>query len=276
MAPFSPQSALTQESSKGVVTGAWKVGGNGDFRSRHEGSQHKCCGGELRGLSHVFDGVPQCLEAVRDQIHRDAYFIKIMCVYTPEDDIRVIGTTAGYPGKYVTSHAYTPQAIRHSVDNGVRDIEHGNFVDLKTAAFLKEKGVVVIPTLACGLELLKALHEADINICHGSDLRRVLHPLQSSELNIQSKVLPAGNILKSTSTDAAAYLGMSDRLGQIKQGAFADFIVLTGNPLENITVLDNTTASLLAVVKAGRAVASKMESAVRDASYRVFKLGDES
>ncbi|KAM6505624.1 hypothetical protein FSOLCH5_013800 [Fusarium solani] len=295
-----------------------QTGGHGDFRSRHEGSQEKCCGGDLPGLSRVCDGVPQCLEAVRDEIRRGADFIKIMCgggvatltdplsmlQFTPEE-IRAITTTAGYSGKYVTAHAYTTQAIRHAVDNGVRGIEHGNFVDSETATYLKEKDVVVTPTLvvyqayeiadkppfdnlltpagkaknrqvlASGLESLKILHEAGVTMCYGSDLLSVLHPLQSGEFSIRSQVLPAASILKSATTSAAAYLGMTDRLGQIKAGAFAGFIVLTSNPLEDITVLDNANSSFLAIFKEGQVVASKMENVVQDVNYRDFTLPGE-
>ncbi|RSL42491.1 hypothetical protein CEP54_015470 [Fusarium duplospermum] len=281
--------------------------------------QHKCCGGDLPGLSRVCDGVPQCLEAVRDEIRRGADFIKIMCgggvatltdplsmlQFTPEE-IRAITTTAGYSGKYVTAHAYTPQAIRHAVDNGVRGIEHGNFVDPETAAYLKEMNIVVTPTLvvyqayevadkppfdslltpagkaknrqvlASGLESLKILHEAGVTMCYGSDLLSVLHPLQSGEFSIRSKFLPAASILKSATTNAAAYLGMADRLGQIKTGAFVDFIVLTSNPLEDITVLDNANSSFLAIFKEGRVVASRLQNVVQDVNYRDFTLPGEA
>lgn len=292
-----------------------QTGGHGDFRSRHEGDQHKCCGGELPGLSRVCDGVPQCLEAVRDEIRRGADFIKIMCgggvatladpismlQFTPEE-IRAITTTAGYSGKYVTAHAYTPQAIRHAVDNGCLGIEHCNFVDAETAAYLKERNVTVTPTLvvyeayeiadkppfdkllsdsgkaknrevlASGLNSLKILQDAGVTMCYGSDLLSVLHPLQSGEFSIRSKVLSAECILKSATVNGAAYVGMADRLGEIKEGAISDFLVLEANPLEDITVLDRVESSLLAVVKEGRVVASRIHGLVQDPSYADFEL----
>nr|CEG04582.1 unnamed protein product [Fusarium clavum]CEG05788.1 unnamed protein product [Fusarium clavum] len=291
-----------------------QTGGHGDFRARHVSTQHPCCG-DIPGLSRVCDGVPQCLEAVRDEIRKGADFIKIMCgggvatvtdplsmlQFTPEE-IRAITTTAAYSGKYVTAHAYTSQAIRHAVDNGVQGIEHGNFVDPETAAYLKEKNVVVTPTLvvyqayelankppfdnflpesskaknrqvlASGLESLKILDEAGVTMCYGSDLLSVLHPLQSSEFSIRSRVLSASSILKSATVNAAEYLGMQGKLGTIAPGAFADFVVLNENPLEDITVLDRVKESFLAIVKDGRVVASKVGNLVQDGSYHSFIL----
>ncbi|CAH0045896.1 unnamed protein product [Clonostachys solani] len=268
-----------------------QTGGHGDFRVRHVSTQHQCCG-DIPGLSRICDGVPQCLEAVRDEIRCGADFIKIMCgggvatltdplsmiQFTPEE-IRAITTTAAYSGKYVTAHAYTNEAIRHAVDNGVRGIEHGNFVNAETAQYLKEKEVVRTPTLvvyqayevvdkkppfddlipesskaknsevlASGLQPLKILEDAGVTMCYSSDL-----------------------LSDSATTNAAKYLGMEGKLGCITPGAFVDFIVLDQDPLEDVTVLDRVE-SLLSVVKDGRVVASKIESLVQDESYHAFNL----
>lgn len=290
-----------------------QTGGHGDFRSRHEGDEHECCGGDFPGLSRVCDGVPQCLEAGRDEIRKGADFIKIMCgggvatladpltmlQFTP-DEIRAITTTAKYSGKLVTAHAYTNEAIRRAVDNGVRGIEHGNFIDAATAECCKGKGVVVTPTLvvynaygqadkptfnnllspvgkaknrevlACGLAALKTLRDAGVTMCYGSDLLSALHPLQLGEFGIRSHVLSAAESLQSATTNAAEYLGMGERLGSIKKGALADFLVLKNNPLENITVLEKPGKNMVAIVKGGRVVTSKIQSMPQDQLYRDF------
>lgn len=48
-------------------------------------------------------------------------------------------------GTYVTAHAYTPEAIRHRINNGVKGIKHGKFLDPDTAAIMVEKGVYLTP-----------------------------------------------------------------------------------------------------------------------------------
>ena len=56
-----------------------QTGGHGDFRASYQGSEHKCCGGHSPSLARVCDGVPECLNAVRDELRQGADFIKIMC-----------------------------------------------------------------------------------------------------------------------------------------------------------------------------------------------------
>lgn len=105
---------------------------------------------------------------------------------------------------------------------------------------------------------LKILHEAGLATCYGSDLLSVFRPLQTSEFSISSRVLPAKSILKSATINAAEYLGLAGRLGEIMIGAFADFLVLERNPLAEMTGLDKTSKTLLAIVKDGRAFATKV------------------
>ncbi|KAJ7603804.1 hypothetical protein FB45DRAFT_699526, partial [Roridomyces roridus] len=111
------------DSSPGVSGGASSTG---------------CCGGHAVGLSRVADGVPEVLKAAREELKAGADFIKIMVgggvasetdaietiQYTAEE-IRAITTTCR---QMVTAHAYTVDAIRHAIDNGVLGIEHGNLI----------------------------------------------------------------------------------------------------------------------------------------------------
>lgn len=289
-----------------------QTGGHGDLRAGYQTEEAKCCGGHTPGFARVCDGVPQCLEAVRDELRQGADFIKIMCgggVASPSDaldmlqftaeEIQAITTTARYSQKYVTAHAYTVEAIRHAVDNGVRGIEHGNFIDRETALYCKEKGVVFTPTLVTyygmseppfdhflseesqkknrrvldsGLEALKILLEAGVTICYGSDLLSGMHVLQNGEFRIRAAVLPAVEILQSATVNAAKLLGMEGKLGCLKPQAIADFLILNKNPLEDITVLDRMSDTLLAIVKDGRVVASKLGELTPDPLYRDMEL----
>jgi imidazolonepropionase-like amidohydrolase len=273
-----------------------QTGGHGDFRATYQGREYKCCGGHAPSLGRVCDGVPECLTAVRDELRQGANFIKIMCgggVATPADpldmlqftneEIQAITTTAGYLNTYVTAHAYTSQAIRHAVDNGVKGIEHGNFVDVETAKYCADKGVFFTPTLvtyygytqppfnnfldavgkakneqvlASGLQSLKILRDAGVTMCYGSDLLSGLHVLQNGEFSLRAKVLSAKEILQSCTINAAKMLRQEGKLGCLKSGSIADLIVLDQNPLEDITVLDRMGESMGTVIKDGRVVSS--------------------
>lgn len=62
-------------------------------------------------------------------------------------EIRVVTEEASRRGSYATAHAYSPEAITHSVLNGVRCIEHGNLLDAETARLMAENDVYLVPTL---------------------------------------------------------------------------------------------------------------------------------
>ncbi|KAL4904788.1 hypothetical protein BDW74DRAFT_178363 [Aspergillus multicolor] len=301
--------SLRAEISEGLIPGPRlfiagkalsQTGGHGDLRPSYQGTTDniQCCGGHSPSLARVADGVPDCLAAVRDEIRQGADFIKIMVgggvaspsdtiamvQFTPEE-IQAITRTAAYSGKYVTAHAYTSQAIRHAVENGVRGIEHGNFIDADTAEYCKEMGVTVTPTLVTyhgmssppfqrfldeegqkknaqvlkgGLESLRILRDAGVSMCYGSDLLAGLHPLQNQEFSIRASVLGAAEILRSATVNAAKVVGMEGKLGVVQKGAIADLLILKRNPLEDITVLDRIGENMVGLLKDGRVVIQKL------------------
>ncbi|KAJ7201089.1 hypothetical protein GGX14DRAFT_465732 [Mycena pura] len=284
-----------------------QTGGHGDFApGLSGGSSTTCCGGHSAGLGRVADGVPEVLKATREELKAGADFIKIMVgggvasetdaietvQYTAEE-IRAITTTCKQMGgKMTTAHAYTVDAIRHAIDNGVDGIEHGNLIDAPTANLMAAKGIYLTPTLSCygimvrppfedflppdgkiknaqvmakGLEALRIAHEAGVTICYGSDLLTSLHALQTEEFAVRAGVLPSSVILKHATTNAAQMLGKSSLIGTISPGAYADLIVLNANPLADVTVLDRPEDHLLAVMKQGRVYSSCVEGLAVDA-----------
>jgi imidazolonepropionase-like amidohydrolase len=289
-----------------------QTGGHGDNRAPYQDTNLKCCGGHQLGLSRVCDGLPECLAAARDELRKGANFLKIMCgggVASPSDplsmlqftaeEIQAITKTAANLNTYVTAHTYTSKAIRHAVDNGVMGVEHGNFVDLETARYCAVKGVIFTPTLityhgmstppfdsfldeagraknkevlASGVEALKICSEAGVMLCYGSDLLSGMHTLQNGEFSLRSKVLSAADILRSATVNAAKLLRMEGKLGAIRNDAIADLLILDENPLEDITVLDRMSSTLLVIIKDGRVVASKIAELKVDPLYNTLAL----
>ncbi|KAF5136988.1 hypothetical protein E5D57_000762 [Metarhizium anisopliae] len=271
-----------------------QTGGHGDMRGVHD--KQKCCGGDS-ALTTVVDGVPGCIQATREQLRTGADFIKIMAgggVASPTDklentqftaaEIQAIAEVADTYGTYVTAHAYTPKAIRHAVDNGVKGIEHGNFIDGETARYMANKGIWLTPTLVTydamgsdkyagflppanraknktvlskGLESLRIAEEAGVTICHGSDLLGPLHEEQSREFGIRAQALSSKTVLQGATVNAAKLLRQDKFLGQIRQGFAADLLILNGNPLDNVSILDEPEKTVLAVMKNGRVYASR-------------------
>jgi imidazolonepropionase-like amidohydrolase len=274
-----------------------QTGGHGDLRSSYQHSSPECSCGQVKGLARICDGVPECLHMARDELRRGSDFLKIMgsggvisptdaiedVQFTP-DEIRAITSVANAAGKYATSHAYTPKAILNAINNGVMGIEHGNLLDAPTAKIMAEKGVFLTPTLVTyatmaegpfanflpavlkaknrnilesGYAALKFAKEAGVVICFGTDLLGPLGAFQSAEFSLRSKLLSPLEILQSATINPAKMMGLP-KSGQIREGFWADLIVLKSNPLVDITVLDRTKTELIAVFKEGRPYYSKL------------------
>ncbi|KAJ5893639.1 hypothetical protein N7495_005330 [Penicillium taxi] len=286
-----------------------QFGGHGDLRGPHEATE--CCGGthDNNHLGRLCNGVPECMAAVREEIRCGADFIKIMGsggVASPTDrlehlqftngEIQAMVECADNAGTFVTAHAYTTKAIRHCIDNGVRGIEHGNFVDAPTAKLMAEKSVYLTPTLITyaemsderwkgflppesqaknqqvlksGLEALKIASEAGVKMCFGSDLLGPLGHAQTHEFALRAQVLKPLEILHSATINPAKMMGWEDSIGQIKEGFLADLIVLNKNPLEDVTVFDQPEQHVLGVMKEGRVYKSRWSALPEDSEIPV-------
>lgn len=240
----------------------------------------------------VADGVDAILRAVREELRRGASHIKIMLsgsVVSPQASVNrseysdpeviAIVEEVKRAGKYVTAHCHTPQAMRRAVSLGVRCIEHGTQVDAETAAYVAERGAYVVPTLAIifamldeheslglpavymeklrsicdqvlpGLELMKA---AGVKMGFGSDLLGPLHTRQTTEFSLRARVLPTIDILRSACAINAEIIGEANRLGCVREGAYADLLVVDGDPLRDISVLTGNGERLAVIMSKGR------------------------
>lgn len=278
-----------------------QTGGHGDSRGPHNHAE--CCG--PIALGWVCDGVPGCIRAAREELRTGADFIKIMSgggVASPTDklesvqftgeEVRAITEVARNANTYVTAHAYTPRSIRHAVDNGVSGIEHGNFIDEETAKYMAERDVFLTPTLIAysamaspdfpgflpieseaknaqvlklGLRSLKIASDAGVTICFGTDLLGPLGIAQTQEFVLRAQVLSPKAVLQSATINPARRVGLSDFLGQVKEGFAADLLILNENPLNDISIFDKPEKHLLAVIKDGRVFHSRWTKLPQDA-----------
>lgn len=286
-----------------------QFGGHGDLRGSHEPTE--CCGGlhSNNHLGRLCNGVPECMVSVREEIRCGADFIKIMGsggVASPTDklehfqftaaEIQAMVECASNAGTFVTAHAYTVKAIRHCIDNGVRGIEHGNFVDPPTAHLMAENGVYLTPTLIAyaqmasnrwkgylppeaqtkksqvlksGLEALKTASEAGVTICYGSDLLGPLGSAQTHEFALRAQILSPLEVLRSATVNPAKMMGWEDSIGQLQEGFIADVVILNANPLEDVTIFDRPEEHVLGVMKDGRVYKSRWNALPEDADIPV-------
>ncbi len=267
-----------------------QTGGHGDSRHRGRDQISSCyCS---PSLSRVCDGVTEVRRAARDELRRGAFHIKLMVgggIASPTDridsvqfsidEIRAAVDEADAANRYVTAHAYTSRAITRAVECGVRCIEHGNFMDESTARLMKERGTFYVPTLATysalprrgrslglaetslakigdvlqqGMRSLQLAHETGIPIAYGTDLLGDMQDEQSLEFQLRSEVQQPVDILRSATTGAAQLLRMEGLIGAISVGAFADMLVVNGDPLTDLSGLTKPETSVLLIMKAGR------------------------
>ncbi|MDP9907728.1 metal-dependent hydrolase family protein [Arthrobacter bambusae] len=264
-----------------------QTGGHGDIRAAVDGGCFH--GGHM---CEVVDGEDELLRAVRNRFRTGATAIKLMTsggVISPVDPIRVpqyssaeirtVTEEASRRGSYATAHAYSPEAIRHSVLNGVRCIEHGNLLDAETARLMADNEVYLVPTLATydamarrgeeiGLteigaaknrEVLNAgrnavvlARDAGVRIGFGTDLMGELEDEQLAGLRLQCEALGVYDALRSATSTNAALLRRDD-LGRIAEGAFGDLVILDGNPVDEPSVLWDESRTRT-VIKAGQVI----------------------
>ena len=269
-----------------------QTGGHGDFRPRTWEAEHcvSCMAGTQ--FCVIADGVPAVQKAAREELRRGATQIKIMAsggVASPtdpvwnlqysEEEIRAIVWEAQSWQRYVMAHAYTPDAIARCVRNGVRSIEHGNLIDQDTAMLMAQAGAFLVPTLVtyealhregkqwglpqvsidkiqdvreAGLRSLEYAKGVGVKMGFGTDLLGETHHYQSLEFSIRAQVLSPFEVLQSATTVNAALLNRSGELGVLAPRALADMLVVPGNPLDDLTLLQEQGKHLLLIMKGGK------------------------
>jgi imidazolonepropionase-like amidohydrolase len=268
-----------------------QTGGHGDIRPRTQSVDTcACCAGGI-ALSRIADGVAECRRAARDELRKGATPIKIVASggvaspYDPiwnlqysEEEVRAIVEEARAWHTYVMAHAYSPDAIRRSIEFGVRSIEHANLIDRSTAQRVAEADAFVVPTLVtydalhrCGRELgfpeasmaklgevreaglgsLDLLQAAGVKIGFGTDLLGPMHRHQSREFVIRAEAMSPVDIIRSATIVNAELLNRAGELGTVALGARADLIVVDGDPLADISLLDGQGEQLTHIMKDG-------------------------
>jgi imidazolonepropionase-like amidohydrolase len=267
-----------------------QTGGHGDWRSRGRQTIDLCPCCPTLGV--ICDGVDGVRRAAREEIRRGAYHIKLMLsggVASPTDrvdsvqfsreEIRAAVEEAEAANLYVAGHAYTSRAINRGLECGVRSIEHGNLMDESSLPLFKESGAFYVPTLATysalaahgrefglpehshrkvfdvldsGLHALELAHRANIPMVYGTDLLGCMHEDQLNEFKLRRQVQPPADILRSTTTVAARLLRMEGQVGVVAPGAYADLLVVDGDPLQDIAVLTDPQRRLKLVLARGR------------------------
>jgi len=201
-----------------------------------------------------------------------------------EDEMRAAVEAATAWNTYITVHAYTPAAIRQAIRAGVKVIEHGHLADADTARLMAEQGIwwsmqpflddedaTPFPegssnrpdqlTITDGTETAYALAKRHgVRLAWGTDtlFSARLAARQGAQLAKMVRWFTPAEVLKMATHDNAELLALSGprnpypgRLGVVEQGALADLLLVDGDVLADISLLEDPAANLLVIMKDG-------------------------
>jgi imidazolonepropionase-like amidohydrolase len=277
-----------------------QTGGHGDFRKRTQGAISCACCSGLNWVSRVADGVPEVIRAARDELRKGADHIKVMVsggvasesdplesLQYRTDEIEAAVEEATRWGSYVCAHAYSAKAIERAVRAGVRTIEHGNLIDVPTARLMAERGAYIVPTLVAydslkrrgaeyglskygqekneivleaGLRSLEICRDAGVKIGFGSDLLGQLQNDHCNEFTIRAETMSAREIIHSATIVNAEIVRREGKLGELIPGAFADLLVVDGDPYADLGVFLGDGARIPAIMVGGKFVKNELRS----------------
>lgn len=272
---------------KGLTT----TGGHADLRKRTD-DRPGLFSDRLGSMGLIVDGVDNVRAACRTMIKEGANFIKVMAnggVSSPNDPIHSIQYSrdeiacmveeAENAGLYVSAHVYTDAAIRRCVQLGVHSLEHCNLIEPETARLAAEAGCIAVPTLVAyealalegktlglgeaefekievvrtgGLRSLEIMAEAGLPMAFGSDLLGPLRKYHCMEFSLLAKVLPPADIIRSATVIGAQLCRLEGEVGEIVPGAYADLLAVDGDPLSDISLLEEDGAHMPLIMASGR------------------------
>lgn len=196
-----------------------------------------------------------------------------------EEELSAIVEEACARNTYVMAHAYSDEAVKKCVKSGVRSIEHANFISEPTVEIMSENNVFYDPTFISLVQRIESAKQTKLSkfivdnlkttiekgkkvyeyarkykipIALGTDLwGPEAQKEQLRELEIRLELDSAVNIIRSATSINAELLMQKGKIGVIAEGAYADLLVVDGNPLVNLKVMLNPKENLKFIMKNG-------------------------
>jgi imidazolonepropionase-like amidohydrolase len=245
--------------------------------------------------SSVADGVEAVRTTVRTMVRADADVIKCATTggassragHGPKDseftleEMRALVDEAHALGRRVMCHALGGPGLRLAIEAGVDSIEHGCYLDenRELIPMMAERGIFFVPTLTVyeyhrqspaphvreRAHALRAHHvesigralAAGVKIVAGTDAGGHGHPNNAAELPllVGAGMTPMQAIQAATSR-AAECLGLEGQIGTIEKGKWADLVLVEGDPLRDVGILQDSRR-IKRVIKGGVTVVAR-------------------
>jgi imidazolonepropionase-like amidohydrolase len=194
-----------------------------------------------------------------------------------DEELRAIVDTAADYGMRVAAHAHGTEGMKRAVIAGVASIEHGTYMDDEVMRLMKQNGTYYVPTILAGnwvaeqakidgffpelvrpkaaaigpiiRETFAKAYKAGVPIVFGTDSGVSAHGDNAQEFALMVEGgMPPMEAIRCATSVAAEFLGIADRHGSLEAGKQADIIAVSGNPLDDIRVMEDVTF----VMKGGR------------------------
>ncbi|MEP6390373.1 MAG: amidohydrolase family protein [Halioglobus sp.] len=187
-------------------------------------------------------------------------------------------------GSYFMVHAYYDDAVNRAIDFGAKSIEHGHMLTEDVVRRMSDEGVYLVVEALMSTseappsftpdqrmkyelakngfaELIRLAKKHKLKIAFGSDvfLSKEAYDLQPLEWVARSAFFTAEEIMIQATSIGAELIEMSGPrnryregpLGVVQEGAYADLVLIDGNPLEDVTILSEPQKSLRLIMKDG-------------------------
>ena len=184
------------------------------------------------------------------------------------EELATVVQTANDYGMHVAAHSHGAEGMKRAVLAGVRSIEHGTFMTDEIIALMKEHGTYYVPTISAGKFVAEKAEEdgyfpaivrpkaaavgpqiqdtfakawkAGVTIAFGTDAGVSPHGDNALEFAYMVEAgMPPMEAIRAATMTAAELLGVQNELGSIAEGKLADIVAVPGNPLDDITLLQN-------------------------------------
>jgi len=231
--------------------------------------------------SLICDGVDECIKTTRYALRQGSDFIKISTTggfssqgdkptdaHYNLDEIKAIVDTAAQVGKYVTAHCeMSLEALKQSILGGVKTLDHALLTDDESVGMAMEKDIIFVSTTVVFRNSIEAGREAGANLVESYQRIRKAGAILATgtdtglgefkfggnalELELLMKYcgFSAMEAIVSATRNGALACFMGDKTGTIQQGKLADIIVVDGNPLVDITVLQDANKIVTVILE---------------------------
>jgi imidazolonepropionase-like amidohydrolase len=185
-----------------------------------------------------------------------------------DDELEAIIETARDYDMHVAAHAHGKEGMLRAVKAGVHTIEHGTYMDQEVMQAMVDNGTYYVPTITAGKFVAEKAEEEGyypplvvpkareigpliqntfgeayrfgVKIAFGTDAGVFYHGDNAREFGFMVEVgMPEEEALLSATQTASVVLGLEDQIGSVEAGKFADLIAVAGNPLTDITILED-------------------------------------